>query len=94
MDKQASKFHSQKGETDIVAVITGKGVILEKAGKELKACCPFHHEKSPSFFVNPDHQTFRCFGCGAAGDVIDFMTWQADISRPEALKQALEFGGR
>jgi DNA primase len=57
---------------DIVEVI-GSRVPLKKKGKEYAACCPFHHEKSPSFFVSPDKQFYHCFGCGAHGTVIGFL---------------------
>ncbi len=44
-----------------------------RAGREFKACCPFHHEKTPSFTINDDKQFYHCFGCGAHGDVINFV---------------------
>jgi DNA primase len=58
--------------SDIVEVI-GARVPLKKAGREFKACCPFHSEKSPSFWVSPDKQFYHCFGCGAHGTVIGFL---------------------
>jgi phage/plasmid primase-like uncharacterized protein len=53
--------------------VARKSLRLEKAGKEWRACCPFHQEKSPSFYINDDKQFFHCFGCGAHGDVVDFV---------------------
>jgi DNA primase len=58
--------------SDIVEVI-GARVPLKKSGREFKACCPFHSEKSPSFWVSPDKQFYHCFGCGAHGTVIGFL---------------------
>jgi DNA primase len=58
--------------SDIVEII-GARVPLKKAGREYKACCPFHNEKSPSFWVSPDKQFYHCFGCGAHGTVIGFL---------------------
>jgi DNA primase len=58
--------------SDIVEVI-GARVPLKKAGREFKACCPFHNEKSPSFSVSAEKQFFHCFGCGAHGTVIGFL---------------------
>ncbi|MBI1243437.1 MAG: DNA primase [Alphaproteobacteria bacterium] len=52
--------------------VVGRRVKLARAGREYKACCPFHNEKSPSFYVNDDKNFFHCFGCGAHGDVIGF----------------------
>ena len=57
---------------DIVEVINAR-VPLKKSGREFKACCPFHNEKSPSFWVSPDKQFYHCFGCGAHGTVIGFL---------------------
>jgi DNA primase len=58
--------------SDIVEMI-GARVPLKKAGREFKACCPFHNEKSPSFWVSPDKQFYHCFGCGAHGTSIGFL---------------------
>jgi DNA primase len=58
--------------SDIVEII-GARVPLKKAGREFKACCPFHNEKTPSFWVSPDKQFYHCFGCGAHGTAIGFL---------------------
>ena len=60
------------GRSDIVEIISAR-LPLKKAGREYKACCPFHNEKSPSFWVSPDKQFYHCFGCGAHGTVIGFL---------------------
>ena len=71
---------------NIVEVIAGFGVDLKKSGKEYEACCPFHREKSPSFKVNPEKQIFNCFGCGATGDAIRFVTDFDNLSFVDACK--------
>ena len=60
---------------------------LIKAGHEFKACCPFHNEKSPSFTVNDQKGFYHCFGCGAHGDVIRWMTDQRGLSFMDAVKE-------
>jgi DNA primase len=60
------------GRADIVEIV-GSRVPLKKAGREYRACCPFHDEKTPSFWVSPDKQFYHCFGCGAHGTVLDFL---------------------
>ena len=57
---------------DVVEVV-GRRVQLKKAGKEYKACCPFHDEKSPSFTVSPGKGFYHCFGCGEHGNALDFL---------------------
>ena len=58
--------------SDIVEIVSAR-VPLKKAGREYKACCPFHNEKSPSFSVSAEKQFYHCFGCGAHGTVIGFL---------------------
>ena len=57
---------------DVVEVV-GRHVQLKKAGKEFKACCPFHDEKTPSFTVSPGKGFYHCFGCGVHGNALDFL---------------------
>jgi len=66
--------------------IVGRRVKLARAGREFKACCPFHHEKSPSFYVNDDKQFYHCFGCGAHGDAVGFTMRHDNLSFIEAVE--------
>ncbi|MCG2712485.1 MAG: DNA primase, partial [Candidatus Omnitrophica bacterium] len=70
---------------DITEIIAGY-IPLKKAGRNFKALCPFHHEKTPSFVVSPDKQIFHCFGCGAGGDVFSFVMKNERMDFPEAVK--------
>ena len=72
--------------TDIVEVI-GTRVQLKKAGREFRACCPFHNEKTPSFWVSPDKQFYHCFGCGAHGTVLRFLMEHDRMAFPEAVEE-------
>ncbi len=71
--------------TDIVDVIDSY-VPLKKAGKDYKACCPFHEEKTPSFTVSVDKQFYHCFGCGAHGSAIGFLMDYEHMSFVEAVE--------
>src|SRR6202046_3212795 len=71
---------------DIVEVI-GARVQLKKAGREYKACCPFHGEKTPSFWVSPEKQFYHCFGCGAHGTVLKFLMEHDRMAFPEAVEE-------
>lgn len=71
---------------DIVEVI-GTRVPLRKAGKEFKACCPFHDEKTPSFNVVPDKQFYHCFGCGAHGTALGFLMEYDHLNFVEAVEE-------
>jgi DNA primase len=75
-----------KRRADIVEYI-GRRVALKRAGRNFKGLCPFHHEKTPSFMVSPDRQTFHCFGCAAGGSVIDFIMAYEHLEFVEALEQ-------
>lgn len=66
--------------------VVRKSVRLTRAGREFKGCCPFHNEKTPSFYINDDKQFFHCFGCGAHGSVIDFAMRHDNLSFPEAVE--------
>ena len=70
-----------------LAEVVGQFVDLKRAGREFKALCPFHQEKTPSFYVVPDKGFYKCFGCGAAGDVFDFLMNQGGLSFPEAVRR-------
>jgi len=71
--------------TDIIEVI-GSRVQLKRAGREYKACCPFHDEKTPSFTVSPDKQFYHCFGCGAHGTALGFVMEYDHASFVEAVE--------
>jgi DNA primase len=66
---------------------------LQRAGREWKACCPFHNEKSPSFTVNDEKGFYHCFGCGAHGDVIRWMTDQRGMQFMDAVKELAQQAG-
>lgn len=66
---------------------------LQRAGREWKACCPFHNEKSPSFTVNDEKGFYHCFGCGAHGDVIRWMTDQRRLQFMDAVKELAQQAG-
>ncbi|MBV8910970.1 MAG: DNA primase, partial [Gammaproteobacteria bacterium] len=77
---------------DIVEII-GARVPLKKSGREYKACCPFHAEKTPSFWVSPVKQFYHCFGCGKHGTVIGFLMDHDHMQFPEAVEElALRLG--
>lgn len=69
-----------------VTEIVGEYVSLKKRGANMIACCPFHNEKTPSFYVSPAKGIYKCFGCGKAGDSVRFVMDMEGIGYPEALK--------
>lgn len=79
--------------SDIVSIVRDYVPDLKKAGRNWKCCCPFHSEKTPSFVVSPEKGIFRCFGCGAAGDVFKFVMLIENISWIEAVKKLAQKSG-
>ena len=66
--------------------VIGDFVSLKKRGANHIGCCPFHNEKTPSFYVSPSKGIFKCFGCGEAGDVVKFLMKHEHYTYPEALR--------
>ncbi|MDR0615939.1 MAG: DNA primase [Synergistaceae bacterium] len=81
-----------KSRMDIAELI-GDYVELRRRGSSLKGLCPFHSEKTPSFTVSPDRQTFHCFGCGKGGDVFTFLMEMEGLSFREALDRLAQRTG-
>lgn len=77
----------------LLSGLIGKTVKLQKAGREFRACCPFHNEKTPSFYVNDDKGFYHCFGCGAHGDAIRWMTDQRGLPFIDAVKELVAAAG-
>ena len=77
---------------DIVDVIERR-VPLKKAGREWTACCPFHNERSPSFYVSPAKQFFHCFGCGVHGSAIKFLMDYDRLEFPDAVEELAQTVG-
>jgi DNA primase len=81
-----------KDRVNIVDII-GSFIKLDRNGINHKACCPFHHEKTPSFFVSEQRQTFNCFGCGVKGDVVEFVKLYEHLDFKEALRYVFDKSG-
>ncbi len=72
--------------TDLVALV-GRRVKLVRKGREMWGCCPFHNEKSPSFKVNNERQSYKCFGCGKGGDCFKWLIEVEGLSFPESVEK-------
>jgi DNA primase len=89
MAKDNSIVDEILSRADIVDVIS-KYVPLKKSGVNFSGCCPFHHEKTPSFVVSPQKQIFKCFGCGVGGNVFSFIQEIEKIDFWDAVKVLAE----
>ena len=80
-----SLLEEVRARADIVEIV-GEHVQLKRAGKDFKALCPFHHEKTPSFYVVPSKGIYKCFGCGESGDAFSFVMKRTGASFLEAVR--------
>ena len=79
-----------KARIDLADLIASYGIQIKTAGASKKACCPFHHEKTPSFNINESKGFYHCFGCGESGDVIKFVQKMDGLTFVEAVKKLAE----
>ncbi len=77
----------------LLSALVGRTLKITKAGREFKGCCPFHNEKTPSFYVNDEKGFYHCFGCSAHGDAIRWMTDQRGLGFMDAVKELADAAG-
>ncbi|MBO6031820.1 MAG: DNA primase [Prevotella sp.] len=82
-----------KAKVDISDLVSSYGFTLKPRGSELWCCCPFHNEKTPSFKVDVTRGTYRCFGCGECGDVIDFVMKHEGLSFGDTMRKLASMAG-
>ena len=82
-----------KARTDLADLISSYGIAVKSAGGSKKACCPFHHEKTPSFNINESKGFYHCFGCGESGDAIKFVQKMEGLTFVEAVKKLADACG-
>ena len=82
-----------RAANDLAALLAERGIGLSRKGRQLVALCPFHKEKTPSFSVSKERGLYRCFGCGASGDIIGFVTKYDKVSFPAALESLARRAG-
>jgi DNA primase len=87
-----AKIEEIQRANDIVEVVSSY-LPLKRGGKDFKACCPFHAEKTPSFNVSPAKQIFKCFGCGKGGSVFQFVMARENVTFPEAVRMLADRAG-
>lgn len=82
-----------KSKIDLADYLREQGIVLKQAGTSFKACCPFHHEKTPSFMVNRAKQVWYCFGCSKGGDLFTFVQEREGLEFGETLKLLADRAG-
>lgn len=87
------QFLDELRSRTLLSTLIGRTTKLQKAGREWRACCPFHNEKTPSFYVNDDKGFYHCFGCSAHGDAIRWMTDQRGLPFMDAVKELAQAAG-
>ena len=89
----AAVIEEVKARIDLVDLISSYGISVKTAGGSKKACCPFHHEKTPSFNINEAKGFYHCFGCGESGDAIKFVERMEGLSFVDAVRKLAERAG-
>ena len=82
----ASPVEEVKARVDLVDLI-GSTLALQRSGRSYRALCPFHAEKTPSFYVFPETQTWKCFGCGVGGDAFSYVMQRDNLDFGDALRE-------
>ncbi len=93
MSRFSPQFLDELRARTLLSTLVGRTIKLTRAGREWKACCPFHHEKSASFYVNDDKGFYHCFGCSAHGDAIRWQTEQRGLAFVDAVKELADAAG-
>lgn len=93
MSRFTPQFLDELRTRTLLSALVGRSTKLVRAGREWKACCPFHHEKSPSFYVNDDKGFYHCFGCSAHGDAIRWLTEAQGATFVDAVKELADAAG-
>ena len=84
---------SIKNAVDIVKLVGDYGLNVSRAGSKYKALCPFHDDKNPSMVLDPERQSYKCWSCGAGGDVFDFVKEYDRVEFSDALKTLADRAG-
>ena len=93
MSRFSPQFLDELRTRTTLSTLIGRSTKLTRAGREWRACCPFHHEKTPSFYVNDDKGFYHCFGCSAHGDAIRWLTEARGSDFIDAVKELADAAG-
>ena len=92
-DFSRADLDTLKAQVDLAELMRSSGIDLKAEGQNLKACCPWHEDKTPSLVFNPKKQLYNCFGCGAKGDVLDFLQRSESLTFGAAVTRLRELAG-